>query len=408
MKKRFIIFVFPLIFVLVSEGISLEKEYMLTQWVQHFVEEKTSDTDEILKEIAAASDIQGNIIPQASMYCTENMVADLEYICSAPRSRTPFVNTVESCGKIYACDFAIGGNVIAYGGVTGYWAEKTYNIEQFSEYTPEELLSTEFYEEWRQKRRDEIVTLAFYHEPEETLPTTPEGIKNAICSQPLDIPFFDQHFLKIWNMYAKERAETHYRNYTEHIAEDDLIQVSVDLYELYGIWAVQNIIQNVDFSQFVTFKSLFFREVFVLLLLSVAGTVLFSVILYHREHSAALSGIPFGALAACFSPSYVILPFFFATGFFSVFYYKMCNGILNKGILLSLETAFIFFLAYYVVNAVVNLYVAQEIQELTMLATGAGRYLGGVAVHFALLLLLATGGGLVATTILRVKNQPQE
>ena len=131
---------------------------------------------------------------------------------------------------------------------------------------------------------------------------------------------------------------------------------------------------------------------------------LFFVILYHRKHSAALSGIPFGALAACFTPHYVILPFFFFL--FSVFLcYKMCKGILNnKGILLSLETAFIFFLAYYVVNAVINLYVAQESQELTMLATAAVRYLGGVAVHFALLLLLATGGGLVAKTILRVKN----
>jgi hypothetical protein len=409
MKKRFII-LFPIILVLVSEGISFEKESILNRWIIHYVTERTSDKDEIQERIAAATDIQGKIIPQASIYCCENLAADLEYIYSIPKSRIPFVNSIESCGKIYACHFAVNGNIIAYAGVTGYWSENMYDYKQFSEYTLEELENTEFYEEWRQERRDEMVTLSFYYEPRNPLPTTPEGMKNVICSQQLDIPFFDRHFLRIWDIYTKERAKTHYKNYTEHLANDDLIWMSVDLYELYGMWAIQDIIRDVDFSNFITFDCVILREIFVLLLLSAAGTELFFGILYHR-YPALLSGIPFGALAAYFSPSYWILLFFFAAGFFSVFlYYKMCRSILDKkGIYLLLDTVLILFLAYYIVSAVINFLTVQEMQEVKVLAfVAGGRCLGGVAVHFILLLLISTGGWLVAKIVLKRKESEQE
>ncbi|MBU7037405.1 MAG: hypothetical protein HXS52_05710 [Theionarchaea archaeon] len=242
-----------------------------------------------------------------------------------------------------------------------------------------ELEGTAHYREWCLAIRDEIATLEILKKEfsgAQIYWETPEELKEEILASSLqELSLFKRISLTPWDSYTKERAEILYNTYEEHMAEEDLVRASADLFLLYGIHMNQeNIKEDIDYFSGldIDLRFLIVFELVTISLLSLAAAGIVILVLFHRKSPAVMAGIAAGVLAVFVFQSYFAVFLFASAGFAAVFLtYRIYKNPLNykESTLISLKTGIVLFLAYYVFNAVFGLFgiIQRESQGLDSL-----------------------------------------
>lgn len=240
------------------------------------IEPKENAEDHILSEISVASEV--------------NLISDIKYIHSRPRSRIPIITNLERYRELFSIENAVSINVLAFTSASGYWTERVRKAE-ISEKSRAEFEASEPYKVWRQEIREDIQTLAILEDEyfEKGSLKTPEELLDSISSYSLDeVPFFYRFFLRSWDLRTKERAQEIYDDFTHYLEEDNLEYASCDLFNLWAIKRGQvRVVENVDtflgFDPFaiseIGFKFYIFFEFLSISILSAAATMLVVLIM---------------------------------------------------------------------------------------------------------------------------------
>jgi len=415
MKKKLFtgVLIFLIFFTAFSEVLSVKKHQILYEWATDYINVKTAPQNDDIPD-----DARSHIMYEMVSPCVDNLVDNVQLIRDAPRSRIPILSVIDFYGKIFAIQVGMADNIIAYATQSGYWGEKTDELDILSEKTLEEVEESESYNQWRQHIKDEITTL---HILPKQLWNTPEELREDILEYSLqEMPFFDRLFLSLWDSFSKEKAHTLYQTYQTHIKEDDLTNASADLFALYGIYMNQQKMRE-DINYFLSafgedfdFTPIIIFEIVTILLLSSAATCVVLLLLFYRK-SPAVVGIPLGVSAVIVSSAYFTLGWFGLAGVAAVFlsYRYMIPLNYKKSALISLKAGFVLFLAHYVFNASLTyagiIQSETGAQHLTDLVggslTGTGLYIG---FQICLFCLLSVIGGLLAYMLLTTVKMMRE
>jgi uncharacterized membrane protein len=375
-KKLVVVFSFFIFFMLFSEILSVRKTHALDEWADNYVKEIAPPPTYSPSEL---QDPWSYIMDNVFLACRENLVSQIKFIRNTPRTRMPVTATINFYGKLFSIAVVVSDNVIAYASASGYWGEKMEELETVPEETMVELEGAAHYREWRFAIKDEIATLEILKNQfsdAQIYWDTPEELKEEILASSLrELSFLKRIFLTPWDNYTKERAEILYNTYEKHMAEEDLVRASADLFLLYGIHMNQeNMKEDIDYS-FGLDTDLRFMIVFefvTISLLSLAAAGIVVLVLFHRKSPAVVAGIAAGILAVFVFQSYFAVFLFAAAGFAAVFLtYRIYSKPLHykESALVSLKTGIVLFLAYYVFNAVFGLFevIQRESQGLDSL-----------------------------------------
>ncbi|MBU6999066.1 MAG: hypothetical protein HXS41_15560 [Theionarchaea archaeon] len=393
-KKVLVVFSFLVFFMLFSEIQSVRKTHILNEWADNFVTEiaPTNPPSEL-------QDPYYYIMDSVFMACRENLVSDIKFIRNSPRTNLPVITTIRFYGKLFSVMAAVSDSVIAYSPASGYWSEKVRELEPSPEERMVELEGTAHYREWCLTTKNEIITLEILKNQfssDQIDWDTPEELKEEILASSLqELSFFKRMFLAPWDSYTKERAEILYTAYEEHLAEEDFVRASADLFLLYGMHRNQETIkEDSDYSfRYDTdpeFLAVFEFVTISLLSLAAAGIVI--LVVFYRKSPSVVAGIAAGILSVFLSRSYFAAFLFAGAGCAAVFLTHRIHGSLlsyKESIRVSLRTGIVLFLAYYVFNAVFGL--SEVIQRESQ---GLDSLLGN-----GVLLIVFSLGSLVCTCV---------
>lgn len=392
--------------MLFSEILSVRKTHVLNEWADNYVKEIAPTPTYSPSEL---QDPWSYIMDYVFLACRENLVSHIKFIRNTPRTRLPVTATIDFYGKLFSIVVTVSDNVIAYASTSGYWGEKMEELETVPQEAMVELEGTAHYREWRLAIKDEIATLEILKNqfPDAQIDwDTPEEFKEEILAYSLrELSFFRRIFLTPWDSYTKERAEILYNTYEEHMAEEDLVRASADLFLLYGIHMNQeNMKEDFDYSFGIDtdFRFLIVFEFVTISLLSLAASGIVVLVLFYRKNPAVVAGIAAGILAVFMFQSYFAVFLLVGAGFAAVFLtYRIYRNPLKykESALVSLKTGIVLFLAYYVFNAVFGLFevIQRENQGLdsllgnevlliiislgSLLCTCAATILGGIVAN---------------------------
>ncbi len=293
MKKGLIVALsFIIFFFCFSEVVSIMKAQVIDDWVVDFFMEKTGSPTGEIPSIEPKENAEDHILSEISAASQVNLISDIKYIHSRPRSRIPIITNLESYREHFSIVNAVSNNVLAFASASGYWTERVREAE-ISEKSRAEFEASEPYKVWRQEIREDIQTLAILEDGyfEKGSLKTPEELLYSISSYSLDeVPFFYRFFLKSWDLHTKERAQEIYDEFTHYLEEDNLEYASCDLFNLYAIKRGQvRVMESIDtFQEFhplfvvsgIGLKSCIFFEFLMISILSAAATMLAVLVTY--------------------------------------------------------------------------------------------------------------------------------
>lgn len=283
MKKKYVLsLLFFLFFVVFSEGLSMRKDQIFCKWAANYLVEKTGSESGEIPEIEPEKDLIDQIMAEEAIACQIHLVHAIAYIRDIPRSRVPIAANIDVSGKLFLTSAETAIAVGAHLSASGYWAEKTDELKMY------EQIDTELLNQWCNERREDIVTLSIL----EDRWNTPEELITHILDYSIDdIPFHKRFFLKTWNIYTKERAQSIYNDYKKHIQEDDLVAASVDVFFLQAIEEGQeNVMRDLDTFfelDYHTYEMFLILEVTTISILSAAATVICLILLFFRNQQAS-------------------------------------------------------------------------------------------------------------------------